>query len=118
MKYLNCLCLDNSIARNRHLWGEYNFSCLISHKYSIRKSLANQGLRRIRNKEIILFGTANKPPLVSFQPFFFRGNVVYVVVLFYQLMKTLSIPPRQRFSAMFMIGIGNKILLYLVGREN
>jgi hypothetical protein len=49
----------------------------------------------MRRREIILFGTTNKPPLVSFQPFFFRGNVVYVVVLFYQLMKTLSIPPPQ-----------------------
>jgi hypothetical protein len=87
--------LDNSIARNRRLWKKYNFSCLIYDKHSIGKTLANQGFQRMRRREIILLGTTNKPPLVSFQPLFFRGNVVYVVVLFYQLMKTLSIPPPQ-----------------------
>jgi hypothetical protein len=49
----------------------------------------------MEEREIILLGTTNKPPLVLFQPFFFRGNVVYVVGLFYQLIKTLSIPPPQ-----------------------
>jgi hypothetical protein len=55
----------------------------------------------MEEREIILLGTTNRPPLVLFQPFFFRGNVVYVVGLFYQLIKTCQYHRRRRFSAMF-----------------
>lgn len=50
-------------------------------------------------REIILLGTTNKPPLVSFQPLFFRGNVVYVVVIFYQQLKHCQYHRQRRFSA-------------------
>lgn len=42
--FTNCLTLDNSIARNRRLWGKYNFSYLISDKHRIQKSLENQAI--------------------------------------------------------------------------
>jgi len=65
-------------------------------------------------RDILLLGTTNEPPLVLVQPFFFRGNVVYVVALLYQLMKPLSIPPHQRFSAIDITRCPSKIIFELL----